>query len=106
MIDPNTETLLSLTDACKILPRRRAGKKVSLSCAYRWSVSGCRGVILETIQIGGTRCTSREALARFFRRLTTDRGSDAGSVETPRRRDRRRRREVAAAVATLEREGL
>lgn len=106
MIDPNTETLLSLTAAAKSLPARRAGKRPHVSCLYRWSIAGCRGVILETIQVGGTRCTSREALARFFRRLTTDRGSDAGPVETPRRRDRRRRREVAAAVAELEREGL
>lgn len=106
MIDPNTESLISLTHACKILPRRRAGKRPSVSCMYRWSTTGCRGVILETIQVGGTRCTSREKLALFFRRLTTDRGSDAGPVETPLRHQRRRQREVAAAVAELEREGL
>ena len=32
--------------------------------------SGCRGVVLETIQVGGTRCTSREALQRFFENLS------------------------------------
>ncbi len=106
MIDPNTETLLSLTEAAKGLPRRRAGKRPHVSCCYRWSNTGCRGVVLETIQIGGTRCTSKEALARFFRRLTADRGVDAGRQETPLRHQRRRRREVAAAVSELEREGL
>jgi hypothetical protein len=69
-IDPNTETVISLTEATRCLPRRRAGKRPHVSCLYRWTMSGCRGVILENIQIGGTRCTSREALARFFQRLT------------------------------------
>ncbi|MCX7424736.1 MAG: DUF1580 domain-containing protein [Planctomycetia bacterium] len=106
MIDPSTETLLSLTQAAKMLPARRVGKRPHVSCLYRWSTAGCRGVVLETIQVGGTRCTSREALARFVRRLTVDRGPDAGAVETPLRHRRRRRREVAAAVRELEREGL
>jgi hypothetical protein len=30
-----------------------------------------KGVRLETIQVGGTRCTSMEALERFFHRLST-----------------------------------
>jgi hypothetical protein len=69
-IDPNTETVISLTEAARSLPRRRASKRPHVSCLYRWTTSGCRGVVLESIQIGGTRCTSREALSRFFQRLT------------------------------------
>ena len=64
------EELVSLTEACKLLPVRRRGKKPSISCLYRWSTAGCRGVILETTQCGGTRVTSREALGRFFQRLS------------------------------------
>ena len=105
-IDPSTETLISLTEATKGLPRRRRGKKPHVSTLYRWSTAGCKGVVLETIQIGGTRCTSKEALARFFRRLTQDSGLDTGQPETPLRHQRRRQREVAAAVRELEREGL
>jgi hypothetical protein len=71
MIDPNTESLISLAEAAKSLPRRRGGKKPHISCIYRWTTAGCRGEILDSIQVGGTRCTSTEALARFFRRLTT-----------------------------------
>lgn len=63
------EQLLTFSEASSLLPRRRAGKPVHVSYLYRWSTSGCRGVILETVQIGGTRCTSREALDRFFSRL-------------------------------------
>lgn len=70
MIDPNRETLISLTEAAKLLPARRGGKKAHISCLYRWTTTGCKGVVLESIQVGGTRCTSKEALNRFFERLT------------------------------------
>jgi hypothetical protein len=70
MIDPNAESLISLTEAARSLPRRRAGKRPHVSCIYRWTTIGCRGVILESVQVGGTRCTSHEALSRFFRQLT------------------------------------
>ena len=66
MIDTTLEKPISLAQAAAELPPRRAGRPASVSCLYRWSTAGCRGVVLETIQIGGTRCTSREALQRFF----------------------------------------
>ena len=66
MIDTATETILTLTEAAKRLPRRRRGRKTHLSTLYRWTGPGCRGVILEHIQIGATRATSVEALQRFF----------------------------------------
>ena len=70
MIDPLTEQVISLREAASQLPVRRRGRKPHVSCLYRWTVSGCRGVVLESLQVGGTRCTSREALSRFFARLT------------------------------------
>ena len=70
VIDPIHEDVVSLTEAARLLPSRRRGKKPHVSCLYRWTTVGCRGVILESIQVGGTRCTSKAALARFFRRLT------------------------------------
>lgn len=70
MIDPNSETLISLTEAAKLLPARRGGKKPHVSCLYRWTKTGCKGVVLESLQVGGTRCTSKEALGRFFQWLT------------------------------------
>ena len=76
-IDPLSEEVVSLTEATKLLPHRRRGKRPHVSCIYRWTTSGCRGVILESIQVGGTRCTSKQALARFFERLT-----NANSGET------------------------
>ncbi|MGD9720564.1 MAG: DUF1580 domain-containing protein [Pirellulales bacterium] len=70
MIDPKIERLITLRQACKMLPKRRRGKSVHISCIYRWTLNGVRGVILESLQVGGTRCTSREALHRFFERLS------------------------------------
>lgn len=71
MIDISTEKVITLTEAARGLPRRRAGRPVHPSCLFRWSrAPGCKGIVLETVQIGGTRCTSREALARFFEALT------------------------------------
>ena len=65
-----TETVLTFAQAADTLPRRRRGRKAHISTLYRWATAGCKGVVLETIQIGGTRCTSREALQRFFERLS------------------------------------
>jgi Protein of unknown function (DUF1580) len=70
MIDSTIETIISLADAAKELPRRRRGRRAHVSCVYRWSTVGCKGTVLETLQVGGTRCTSREALQRFFERLS------------------------------------
>ena len=99
MIDANTETLISLSQAAKLLPSRRAGKRPHVSCLYRWTTAGCKGVILESIQVGGTRCTSREALARFFDALTY-----ADDPRHDRRPDRRQR--AAAAERELQRQGV
>lgn len=104
MIDTQSEALLSLTDAAKLLPARRGGKKVSISCLYRWTISGCKGVVLECVQIGGTRCTSREALARFFERLT-----NASTVPKPPNvplTTAQNRRATEAAMKELERLGI
>ena len=70
MIDIEIESVLSLTEAATKLPHRRAGRRPHVSTLYRWASRGLRGNHLETIQIGGTRCTSVEALQRFFDRLS------------------------------------
>ena len=100
MIDPNTESLISLSEAARSLPRRRAGKRPHVSCIYRWTTAGCRGVILESVQIGGTRCTSREALARFFQQLT------GNQVAIPVVTSRARKSAVAAAERQLDAAGI
>jgi hypothetical protein len=102
MIDTNRESLISLYEAAKSLPRRRAGKKPHVSCLYRWTTAGCRGVILESVQIGSTRCTSREALARFFGALTTGRPGELPAARSIAERNRA----VARAMRELEAAGI
>lgn len=85
-IDLQSEDVLSLTQAAKTLPRRRRGKKPHVATLYRWAANGLRGVRLETLQVGGTMCTSMEALQRFFDRLG-DRSSPVSTATSiPRRR--------------------
>jgi len=106
-IDVFSETVLTLSEAAKRLPRVRRGKKIHVSSLYRWIMGGRRSrdgmvVRLETVKVGGTTCTSLEALQRFFDRLTGD-----ATVLTPPIRTRRQRlREVEAAIRELEREGV
>src|SRR5262245_61651179 len=71
-IDVFHEQTCSLSSATNLIPRRRRGRKAAVSTLYRWATVGVRGIRLETIQVGGTRCTSVEALQRFFDALSTN----------------------------------
>src|SRR3954447_16953391 len=103
MIDTVTEEILTLAQAADELLRRRRGRKTHVSTLYRWTVSGCRGIILEHIQIGATRATSREALQRFFARLTQ--GSECRATLPFHRTPVQRQRRSEAAAKELERLG-
>jgi len=45
-IDTLLERPIPLTQASRLIPRRRAGRKCSVVTLYRWSAVGCRGVVL------------------------------------------------------------
>lgn len=81
------EELITLTDACRILPRRRRGRQPSPSTLYRWAQKGIRGVRLETVQIAGTKCTSRRMLADFFQRLSAPSSASAEAAERAHKAD-------------------
>ena len=70
MIDVASENLVPLRDVPRCLPLRPNGKRLHISAVYRWTLRGIRGVVLETVRIGGTTYTSREAIQRFSERLT------------------------------------
>src|SRR5262245_37720845 len=100
MIDAFNETVICLTDAAKLVPARRGGKRPHVSCIYRWTTAGCKGVVLESIQCGGTRCTSREAMARFFARLS----GISAPIAPP--SQRARERQIAAAESRSDQRGI
>lgn len=64
------EPLMPLAQAARQLPALRGGRPVNPATLRRWSAKGLRGVKLETLRCGGTTCTSREALQRFFSALS------------------------------------
>ena len=99
MIDIQSETVVTFAEASKHLPKRRAGKRPHICTLYRWAQQGVRGVKLETIQIGGTCCTSLESLQRFFNRLS-------GDDSTPPQATRARKKEIARAESVLAEAGI
>jgi hypothetical protein len=104
MIDTQTETVLPFSQAAKRIPSLRSGRPVSPATLWRWSSVGClardgQRVRLETVRIGGSTCTSLEALQRFFARLT---GEEAPAQPAPRPAGERH----AAAVKRLETSGI
>ena len=98
MIDIKDEEVLTLKDAAAILPRRRRGRKPHISTIYRWATRGLKGLRLETLQIGGTLCTSVEALQRFFEQLTRSTPQDTPPAS--------RRRSIAQAESELNDAGI
>ena len=70
MLDPRDTTLYALADWPSKLPNRRGGRKIHVSTLHRWATGGCRGQVLETVSVGGTKCTSAALLCRFFAALT------------------------------------
>jgi hypothetical protein len=100
MIDTIAEKPYTLAQAAADLPCRRRGRKTNISTLYRWATAGCKGIVLETIQVGGTRCTSKEGLQRFFERLTLPRQAGnpgAGPIASVRSAAQRQRRSEDAA---------
>lgn len=75
------EELLSLKDAAGTLPRGRGGRPVHVATLHRWSKVGLHGHQLETLKIGGSTVTSRQALQRFFDRLTAATSNTQSSPE-------------------------
>jgi len=74
-IDITQEDLIRLNEArqLKCLPAGRNGKRISLCTIYRWASRGVGGVRLETLKVGGSHCTSLEALQRFFDAVSRNR---------------------------------
>lgn len=94
MIDISAETLLTLSAAAKRIPGRN-GKGVHLGTIGRWAFDGRRGVVLESLVIGGQRYTSVEALQRFVERLNGASLEDESTPAAPSLLERER--EILAA---------
>jgi hypothetical protein len=108
VIDIQNEELFSLAEIAKSLPTRRAGKRPNIATLYRWTNEGCKGIRLEYSMIGATRCTSREALQRFFDALTARVEDQRATIPTipPQRVPAHRRKAIEAAERKLAAAGI
>lgn len=77
------ETLITLRGALTVCDGTR-----HLKALYRWASRGVNGTYLETLMVGGTQCTTVEALQRFHDRL------EYGAGLPPPRRRRSARKKV------------
>jgi hypothetical protein len=85
-IDVFNETVVSFSEATKRLPSSARGGSIHVCALYRWAQAGlrsydCQRAWLETIRVGGTTCTSHEALQRFFEKAFSS-NSDDWSVDS------------------------
>lgn len=90
-IDLTAETVIPINQA----PAHYRYGRPSLSTVHRHFRHGCRGVCLETLVIGGRRCTTVEAIGRFIERTTAN--SPGASLPPSRPTSRQREREITAA---------
>ena len=105
-IDINSQKLIRLADVRKLpnLPIGRNGKRLHIATLYRWVLRGVRGVKLEVIMVGGSTCTSEEAVQEFFDEVTRRRrgGEVAASPMPTYQWSARRRREIEEATRQLD----
>jgi len=71
-IDLASERVVTLSGAVNYLPKLRGERQPHVATLYRWAQRGCRGTRLETIRVGGSLCTSIEAIQRFCDALSGD----------------------------------
>jgi hypothetical protein len=83
-IDVARESVFSFGEAARYVGKLKGTKPIALQTLWRWATRGCSGVVLETIFVGGMRCTSKEALQRFFDAVTWARASAPTSGVAPR----------------------
>lgn len=100
MIDLFSESVITLTEAARLMPPRREGRPVSLCTIWRWAQHGVRGIRLETVYSGGSRMTSREALERFCAAITAARSGETPAPE-PTRLPAGRRKQIERAQREL-----
>lgn len=90
-IDLAVEEPIRLGSARNLPHFKRDGKRPDLATVCRWSTVGIlrdgQRIRLQTVQIGGSRCTTREAVERFIAALSS-RIEGEPTVRTPGRRER------------------
>jgi len=87
---------LSQVPRLPFMPRPRQGKKMAVSTIFRWAQRGIGGVKLEVIRVGGTQCTTVQALQDFFQ------ATAAGVATTTQQPSPKRQQELARVARELD----
>ena len=87
-IDIYKEQVATFSKLAKWLPPTRNNRPVHANTLRRWAMKGRHGIKLETIVIGGVTCSSKEALVRYFNRLTNPEQSGPPPVRNAKRQAR------------------
>lgn len=101
------EECFSLSQAARRLPQLRGKGHPHPSTVRRWATEGRKSIggtiiRLETAKVGGTRCTSAEAIARFLARLNDPAPTEALARNANNRMDK----EAEEATRILRQRGL
>lgn len=67
-VDVGKELRLLAEDLCSMAEVAKE-LHVHVASVHRWRIRGVRGVVLETVRVGGKILTSRPALTRFLQRI-------------------------------------
>ncbi len=100
MIDPLLEELITPKEATRYYPRNSKGRKVHVAKVYRDMQVGQRGLKLESLRTPRL-ATSRQAIARFFSRLSL-----GAAQESPTLTERARSRNEETIERELDRLGI
>lgn len=92
--------LITLKALAASIPGRVDGQSMTYETVRQWAERGRRGVVLETLLVGGTRMTTRRAFDRFLTRLNHRTGPSGGGADdriargalTPRQRREKKAR--------------
>lgn len=80
MLSLTTETPATLHQIAAMFPGHGDKEQISYHTVYTWATTGVRGVVLETIMLGGKRLTTYQALDRFVQ--ATNQKSKKDSTST------------------------
>jgi hypothetical protein len=100
MIDVLAEQIMTLEEAAEFL-------HASKSKVYAWTIHGCRGTVLESIQLGTRRHTTKEAVGRFVTTLSDPKRVGKLKEKTPAfiRSQKKRKQEAKTSGENLRKAG-
>lgn len=66
----NQSEWLTPNQISDMIPSRMQGRNISAQTVRRWQLSGLRGIYLQSVMVGGVRCSTQEQVEKFISDLT------------------------------------